>query len=93
MCEVASYWAVNGYGVDEHELQVLADGTYFLIGLASQTVDMSRYITGGNTAASVTEQVIQGFTPAGELIFQWRAWDHLDILDQQQFIDLTSSEL
>jgi len=31
--EIASYWAVNGYGVDEHELQVLADGTYLLIGL------------------------------------------------------------
>ena len=65
--QVASYWATNGYGVDEHELQVLADGTYFLVALASQTVDMSRYVTGGNPAASVTEQVIQGFTPAGEL--------------------------
>ena len=89
--EVVSYWAANGYGVDEHELQVLADGSYFLVGLASQTVDMSRYVSGGNASAWVTEQVIQGFTPAGELIFQWRAWDHFDIRDQQQFIDLTSS--
>ena len=69
--------------MDEHELQVLADGTYFLIGLHSQTVDMSRYVAGGNTSASVTEQVIQGFTPQGELIFQWRAWDHLDLAGQQ----------
>lgn len=89
--EVASYWAVNGYGVDEHELQVLADGTYFLVGLTGQSVDMSRYVAGGNPSASVTEQVIQGFTSGGELVFQWRAWDHLDVRDQQQFIDITAS--
>lgn len=89
--EITNYWAVNGYSTDQHELQVLADGTYFLIGLARQTVDMSRYVTGGNPSASVTEQVIQGFTPAGELVFQWRAWDHFDIRDQQQLINLTLS--
>jgi hypothetical protein len=37
---------------------------------------MSRYVSGGNRSASVTEQVIQQFTAAGDLIFQWRAWDH-----------------
>jgi len=89
--EIASYWAANGYTTDEHELQVLADGTYLLVGLRTETVDMSRYIVGGNPAASVTEQVIQQFTPAGELVFQWRAWDHFDILGQQSFIDLTAS--
>jgi hypothetical protein len=86
--EVTQYWATNGYRVDEQELQVLADGTYFLVGLRTETVDMSRYIAGGNPAASVTEQVLQQFTPAGELIFQWRAWDHINILDQQSFINI-----
>ncbi len=88
---ITNYWAVNGYGVDEHELQVLGDGKYLLFGLRTETVDMSRYVVGGNTAASVTEQVIQEFTPAGELIFQWRAWDHLDVRDQQQFINILGS--
>lgn len=86
--QIATYWAANGYGVDEHELQVLADGTYLLVALGTETVDMSRYLVGANTAASVTEQVIQEFTPAGELIFQWRAWDHFDVRDQQQFINI-----
>ena len=86
--QIATYWAANGYGVDEHELQVLADGTYLLVALRTETVDMSRYVVGGNTAAAVTEQVIQEFTPAGELIFQWRAWDHLDVRDQQQFVNI-----
>ncbi len=89
--QIAQYWTTNGYSGDEHELQVLADGTYFLIGLQTETVDMSQYIAGGNTAASVTEDAIQEFTAAGDLIFQWRAWDHLNVLDEQQFIDLTSS--
>ncbi len=88
--QIAQYFAVNGYSCDEHELQVLADGTYLLMAVGTATVDMSRYVVGGNTAASVTESAIQEFTPAGELIFQWRAWDHFDITDEQQFIDLTS---
>ncbi|MCX6927269.1 MAG: PA14 domain-containing protein [Verrucomicrobia bacterium] len=83
---VRSYTTVNGYGNDDHELTILADGTYFLIGDANQTVDMSRLIPGGNPAATVLENVVQQFTPADELIFQWRALDHLDILGQQQFI-------
>ena len=88
--QVASYWAVNGYSVDEHELQVLADGTYFLIGDHSETVDLSRYISGGSTSAGVTENCIQQFTPAGDLIFQWRAWDHLDVAGQQDVVTTTA---
>ncbi len=88
--KIAEYWTANGYSGDEHELQVLADGTYFLIGLQTETVDMSQYIAGGSTSASVTEDAIQEFTAAGDLIFQWRALDHLNIVDQQAFIDLTS---
>ena len=54
---------------------------------------MSRYVAGGNPAASVWDYAIQQFTPADELIFQWRAWDHMDMLSQQQFIDLTAAAL
>jgi hypothetical protein len=85
-----TYFTLNGYLTDDHELQILADGTYFLIGSSAETVDMSRYIAGGNPAALVWEHAIQEFTPAGELIFQWRAWDHMDVLSQEQFVDLTA---
>ena len=86
-----SYSAVNGYSTDAHELQVMEDGSYFLIGAGTEPVDMSRFVTNGNPAASVLENVVQQFTAAGELIFQWRAWDHMDVLSQQQFIGLTSA--
>jgi hypothetical protein len=87
---IATYRTVNGYSVDEHELQVLADGTYFLIGLHNETVDLSRYLSGGNPNASVTEDCIQQFTPDGDLIFQWRAWDHLDVASQQYVVSATN---
>lgn len=74
--QVETYRAVNGYDTDEHELTVLEDGSYFLIGRRNETVDMSRYISGGNASVSVRETVIQGFTPAHEMVFQWRAWDN-----------------
>ena len=89
--QIGTNWAANGYGVDEHELQILADGTYFLVALASQTVDMSRYVVGGNPSASVTEMAIQEFDSAGELIIQWRAWDHFDVRDESQFINILGS--
>jgi arylsulfotransferase ASST/carbohydrate binding protein with CBM4/9 domain len=89
--QIATYWAANGYGVDQHELQILKDGTYLLIGIQNETIDMSRYVAGGNPAASVAEMVIQEFTPQGDLIFQWRAWDQFDVRDQASFIDLSSS--
>ena len=87
---ITTYTATNGYSCDEHELQVLADGSYFLVVLRTETVDMSRYVVGGSTAASVTEDVLQGFTAAGELIFQWRPWDNIDVRDEAAFISLTS---
>ena len=79
--EIATYRPVNGYSTDEHELVVLEDGGYLIIGLRTNTVDMSLYLTGGNSNASVRETIIQEFTATGELIFQWRAWDNFDVRD------------
>jgi hypothetical protein len=73
--------ATAGYITDEHELTMLADGQYFLIGLRESRVDMSRFVTGGRSDAIVRETVIQGFTPEGDLVFLWRSWDHFDIRD------------
>jgi len=88
--KIAEYRTTNGYSVDEHELQMLADGTYFLIGLNSQTVDLSRYVSGAGTSVGITEDCFQQFTPAGELIFQWRAWDHLDVASQNYVVTPTN---
>jgi hypothetical protein len=89
--QFTNYASVNGYSGDDHELQVMPDGTYFLLAMNTTVVDMTRFVTNGNPGASVTEEILQQFSPQGDLIFQWRAWDYFDIRDESQFIDLTSS--
>jgi hypothetical protein len=90
---VTNYWAANGFSVDEHEFQMRPDGSYFVLVITTGNVDMSRYVAGGNPNAAVTECALQEFTPQHELIMEWRAWEHFDILDQQAFIDLTANSL
>jgi len=87
--KIAEYWTVNGYSVDEHELYMTADGAYYMIGLNGQTVDLSRYVSGAGTSVGITEDCIQKFTPAGELIFQWRAWDYFDPAGQNTVVGTT----
>ncbi|MBN2000991.1 aryl-sulfate sulfotransferase [candidate division KSB1 bacterium] len=79
--EIAAYHASGGYGTDEHELQVLENGNYLLIGIRSLFVDMSKYVEGGNTNCEVRESSVQEFTPEGDLILLWRAWDNFSVLD------------
>ncbi len=78
---VKTFYATNGYYTDEHELQVLEDGGYLLIGRRNEKVDMSEYVSGGQENATVLETCIQEYTADDELVFQWAAWDHLDIRD------------
>ncbi len=78
---IDTFRATNGYNTDEHELLVLPDSGYFLIGRKEEAVDMSEYVVGGDPEATVRETCIQEFTSDGELIFEWRAWDHYDIRD------------
>ena len=81
--QIAAYQAVNGASTDEHELVVLENGYYFLFGIRGERVDMRRYVSGGLSNATVNQTMIQEFTPEGDLIFQWRGWDHFDIRDVQ----------
>ena len=89
--QIASYQAVNGASTDEHELTVRKDGYYYLIGLKFETVDMRRFVSGGSSSASVGQTQIQGFTPEGDLIFQWRGWDHFDVRDVEYENNKSSS--
>lgn len=75
-------WAcVGGYTTDVHELQLLDDGHALLMSYDPQVVDMSAVVAGGDTAATVWGLVIQELDAQGDLVFQWRSWDHFDITD------------
>ena len=78
-----TFVTTNGYATDGHDLKVLPDGSYFMIGYQNSMVDMSQYVQGASPYATVTETIVQEFTAADELIFQWRAWDNYDIRDLQ----------
>jgi hypothetical protein len=82
-----TYTTSNGYQTDGHDLKVLADGSYFMLGNRANSVDLSLHVPGASGWASVTETVIQGFTAKGELIFQWRAWDNYQLRDQRDYVD------
>ncbi|MBN2131894.1 MAG: aryl-sulfate sulfotransferase [Sedimentisphaerales bacterium] len=77
---VKDFHARNGYDADNHDLQVLPDGGYLMLGTrAIRNVDMSRLVYGGHPDAIIQETCVQEFTAADELIFQWRAWENLDV--------------
>jgi hypothetical protein len=80
-----TYLTTNGYLTDGHELKIMADGSYYMIGYQLNKVDLSKYLPGGNSDSTVRETAVQGFTLAGDLIFQWRAWDNYDIRDPPMY--------
>jgi hypothetical protein len=76
---IKTYLTTNGYLTDGHELKVMPDGIYYMLGYQLNEVDLSQYILGGNPQSVVRETVVQQFTPEGDLIFQWRAWDNYQL--------------
>ena len=92
--ELEHYTAKNGYITDGHELIVKNDGSYWIIALDHQIVDMSQVIPGGNPAAVVEGMILQEIDVSGNVIFQWRSWDHYLITDADpKLVDLTASQI
>ncbi|NQT26490.1 aryl-sulfate sulfotransferase, partial [candidate division KSB1 bacterium] len=71
----------DGYVTNHHELILLPNGNYFVIAHRETYVDMSQYVTGGQTNAVVKETIFQELTGYRQIVMEWRAWDHFDIRD------------
>ena len=84
---VDSYQTGNGYDTDLHDMQLLDNNHALLLSYDYQIVDMSVIVPGGNPTALVIGCIIQEIDGQGSVIFQWRSWDHISILDSNQ--DLT----
>jgi hypothetical protein len=85
---VDSYRAGNGYPTtDLHELLLLPNGNALLTIYDTQVTDMSRVVSGGNPAAQVIGLVIQELDASKNVIFEWRSWDHFQLMDSSE--DLT----
>jgi len=92
MNETDTLECVNGYLADFHDILLLENGGYLLQTYDSIYVDMSQIDPDGNTNAMIILLIIQEFDSDKNLIFEWNAWEHLDIADYQH-LNLTSNRI
>jgi|ETNmetMinimDraft_30_1059905.scaffolds.fasta_scaffold03506_2 hypothetical protein len=83
----------NGYNMDGHDIVLMENGNYLLMSYDPQLVDMSLIVLGGNPNATVVGLIIQEVDLFGTVFFQWRSWDHFQITDATDDIDLTASNI
>ena len=68
----------NGYVAEAHDFQVLPNGHVLMFGYYLTQMDLSDLVDGGYPDAQVSGGVIQELDAEGDVIFQWRSWDHYD---------------
>lgn len=83
--------AGNGMLADNHELLILENNHKFLLVHDPQLVDMSLIVPGGNPMATVIGLIVQELDENNDVVFQWRSWDHFEITDAADRINLTGS--
>ncbi|MBA3648031.1 MAG: aryl-sulfate sulfotransferase [Chitinophagales bacterium] len=79
--KIDSFTTINGYKTGNHDFQIFADGHYFMQATDPQLMDLTVYDTSYQSNATVTGNVIQEFDSNKNLIFEWRTWDHMSILE------------
>jgi len=83
----------NGYTIDLHDMILLDNGHYLTMAYDPRIVDMSQIVPGGDPEAIVTGLVIQEVDNQENVYFQWRSWDHFDITDATNDINLTGHRI
>ncbi|MCB2219470.1 MAG: aryl-sulfate sulfotransferase [Bacteroidetes bacterium] len=90
--QIDTYTMGNGYGgTDFHELLLLPNGHAIVMTYDPQFVDMSQIVPGGHPNAIVKGWIIQELDADKNVVFQWRSWDHYDITDADEYVNLTDS--
>lgn len=82
--EVDTFRAEHGYRTDNHDMLLLANGHALLTAENDVKVDMSAVIDGGAKDAIVQGNYVQEVDDQGNVYWEWRSWDHLNILDVDQ---------
>jgi hypothetical protein len=76
---VDRFHAPPGYWCDDHELQVLPNGEYYIIVSDEQVMDLTAY--GGQPDAEVIGNHVAHMDADDNPIWIWRSWDHLDEME------------
>ena len=72
----------NGIGFDLHDIKILPNGHYLLLGIESVTRDLSSYHmflnngSPGDSNATVLAAVVQELDAAKNVVFEWHSIDH-----------------
>ena len=90
--EVTGIACRNGYVTDPHDLRLLPNGHALLLGQDNEIVNMDTIVPGGRPLATVVGAVIQELDRSGNVVFQWRSWDHFLITDATHE-DLTAATI
>ncbi len=94
---IDTFTTTDGVTTDFHELLMTPDGHTYLIGFRPEMVDMSVLVSGGEPEAMVSNIYIQEFDLYGNLVFEWRSFDHLPITDidpnNTAYLSLTSTQI
>ncbi len=72
---------LNGIETDIHELRILTNGNYLILGTDTHKADMSKIVENGSTSATIVGYVIQEIDRYKKVIFEWRTWDNFEITD------------
>ncbi len=78
---VDTFRCTNEYRTNHHDFQLLPDGHALFIVDEEKQVDMSAVVPGGSADAVVLGQHVQELDAAGNVVLEWRCWDHFDIMD------------
>ncbi|MGB5875670.1 MAG: aryl-sulfate sulfotransferase [Bacteroidota bacterium] len=91
LTEVDSFQCGNGYIADNHDFMVMPNGHALLFAYDPQPIDMSQVVPGGHPGAIVAASIVQELDLSRNVVFQWRAWDHIPITDS--YFRLTRSNI
>jgi hypothetical protein len=83
----------SGYALNVHDLQVLEDSSYYILGKENIAIDMSQYVVNGKTNALINSHILFQMDSNNNEIWSWRAFDHYDILDVDDHINLTQAQI
>ena len=84
------YITPQGFALDIHDLQVMEDGSYYVFGRDHITIDMSQFVHDGYTAAILIAHTIHHMDSDDNELWRWESFDHYDILDVDEAIDLAN---
>lgn len=66
----------NEYIAEAHDFQILPNGHILMFGYYLTQMDLSEIVDGGYPDARVSGGIVQELDAEGNVIFQWRTWDH-----------------